>query len=128
MRQRAKPILKQARERKKNMYSSDKFIDEWVYAIDKDFKSPDGTPATYATGQPASFGDEVAKIELASTSNASSLNADGTLLAVEQGHNIHISRIIISPLDVRSSLCDHKRNTLLEIDLCGAEIVSNMQV
>ena len=66
---------------------------DWVYAIEKDFKSTDGSPATYAPLQPAYYGDEDSKIQLTSKSSASSLNADGTLLAVEQGHNIHIYSI-----------------------------------
>ena len=74
-------------------YSGQNFQNDWVYAIEKDFQSRDGAPATYAAGQPAYYGDEVAKIQLASAPSASSLNADGTLLAVEQEHDIHIYSI-----------------------------------
>lgn len=74
--------------------SSDQFRKDWVYAIDKDFHSPDGTtPATWAPGQPTEWGHEHAKISLPSEPATACLNADETLLAVVLENDIHIYKI-----------------------------------
>ncbi|MCJ1366650.1 hypothetical protein MMC16_005780 [Acarospora aff. strigata] len=71
-------------------YSSDQFYKDWVYAGDEDFKSEDGVPATYAPGQPCEWDSEHVKIPLHTEPGPESLNADGALLAVGLGHDIHI--------------------------------------
>lgn len=71
-------------------YSSDKFYKDWVYAIDKDFQSPDGTPAQYAPGQPKYWGEEYASIPLPTAPSSSSLNADHSLIAVALENDIQI--------------------------------------
>lgn len=71
-------------------YSSNQFYKDWVYAIDKDFQSPDGTPAHYAPGQPKYWGEEHASIPLPTSPSSSSLNADHSLIAVALEHDIHI--------------------------------------
>ncbi len=71
-------------------YSSDQFYKDWVYAIDKDFQSSDGTPAQYAPGQPKHWGEEYASIPLPTVPSSSSLNADHSLIAVALEHDIQI--------------------------------------
>ena len=75
-------------------YSSDEFRRDWVYDIDKDFHSHDGTtPATWAAGQPAEWGHEHAKIALPTQPEAACLNADASLLAIALEHDIHLYSI-----------------------------------
>ena len=71
-------------------YDSLQFRKDWVYAIDRDFHSSDGTPATWAPGQPTEWGNEHAKIPLESEPATARLNADESLLAVALKHDIHI--------------------------------------
>ena len=71
-------------------YSSDQFYKDWVYAIDKDFQSSDGTPTQYAPDQPKYWGEEYACIPLPTLPSSSSLNADHSLVAVALEHDIHI--------------------------------------
>ena len=72
-------------------YSSPEFQRDWVYAIDKDFHSRDGTtPATWAAAQPAEWGSEHAKIPLPCEPGAASLNADASLLAIALENDIHL--------------------------------------
>lgn len=75
-------------------YSSDEFRRDWVYDIDKDFHSHDGTtPATWAAGQPAEWGHEHAKIPLPTEPGAACLNADASLFAIALEHDIHLYSI-----------------------------------
>ena len=75
-------------------YSSDELRRDWVYDIDKDFHSHDGTtPATWAAGQPAEWGHEHAKIPLPTQPGPACLNADASLLAVALEHDIHLYSI-----------------------------------
>ena len=71
-------------------HNSNQFSKAWVYALEKDFHSADGTPAQYAPGQPQFWGEEQASIALPSTPGPACLNADQSLLAVAIGHDIHI--------------------------------------
>ena len=71
-------------------YSYDEFKNDYVHALEKDFTSPHGHPAVYAAGQPFHYGQEAAKFQLGSATRAASVNADETLLAVGQEHDIHI--------------------------------------
>lgn len=71
-------------------YSSDQFHEDWVYTIDKDFQSSDGTPAQYAPNQPRYWGEEYARIPLPTSPSSSSLNADHSLIAVALEHEILI--------------------------------------
>ena len=80
-------------------YSFKQFPKDWVYAIDKDFHSPDGTPATWAPGQPTEWGHEHAKIPLATEPTTACLNANETLLAVALDQDINIYRISDLSLD-----------------------------
>ncbi|MCJ1456644.1 hypothetical protein MMC28_007006 [Mycoblastus sanguinarius] len=86
-------------------YSGDQFRKDWVYAIEKDFQSADGTPATWATGQPAYWGEEHASIPLPCSPATACLNADSSLLAVALEHDIHIYSI--SDLKVLQILKGH---------------------
>ena len=75
-------------------YSSFEFQKDWVYAVEKDFHSRDGTtPATWAAGQPAGWGHEHAKIPLPTEPGAASLNADASLLAIGLDKDIHLYSI-----------------------------------
>lgn len=74
-------------------YDSTQFRKDWVYAIDKDFHSSDGSPATWAPGQPTNWGNEHAKLPLPSEPGTACLNADESLLAVALDHDIHIYSI-----------------------------------
>ncbi|KAK4976567.1 hypothetical protein LTR28_007959, partial [Elasticomyces elasticus] len=71
-------------------YSSEQFRKDWVYSCDQDFQSTDGRPATWAPGQPTYWGNEDAKIPLPTTPADSSLNADGSLIAVALEHDIQV--------------------------------------
>ncbi|MCJ1267888.1 hypothetical protein MMC22_007774 [Lobaria immixta] len=71
-------------------YSSDQFHEDWFFAVDKDFKAGDGTPANWAAGQPQYWGEEHARIVLPFPPSTVSLNADCTLLAVALEHDIYI--------------------------------------
>lgn len=74
--------------------TSRQFRNNWVYAIEKDFHSHNGTtPATWAPAQPNEWGHEHAKIPLPSEPGTLCLNADETLLAVALEHDIHIYSI-----------------------------------
>lgn len=75
------------------MYNREQFSEDWVYAIAKDFKSSNGEAAQWASGQPAREGQEQYKISLSSTPTAASANADGTLMALGQEHDIHVYKI-----------------------------------
>ena len=87
-------------------YSSREFQKDWVYAIDKDFHSRDGTtPATWAAGQPAEWGREHAKIPLPTEPGAASLNADASLLAIALENDIHLYSI--SDLSLYQVLTGH---------------------
>ena len=73
------------------MYSFRDFQRDWVYAIDKDFHSSNGTTsATWAAGAPAEWGCEYAKIPIPSEPGAASVNADASLLAIALGNDIHL--------------------------------------
>lgn len=75
-------------------YSFREFQRDWVYAIDKDFHSSDGTTsATWAAGTPADWGCEHAKIPLPNEPGAASLNADSSLLAIALENDIHLYSI-----------------------------------
>ena len=75
-------------------YSSDEFRRDWVYDIDKDFHSYDGTtPATWAAGQPTEWGHEHSKIPLPTEPGAACLNADASLLAIALEHDIYLYSI-----------------------------------
>lgn len=75
-------------------YSSPQFRKDWVYAIEQDFHSPDGTtPATWAADQPTEWGHEHAEIPLPSDPATACLNADESLLAVALEHDIHIYNV-----------------------------------
>ena len=71
-------------------YTPDQFYQDWVYALDKDFRSSDGTPVQYASDQPKYWGEEYARIPLSSSPSSVSLNADGSLIAVALKHDIQI--------------------------------------
>lgn len=71
-------------------YTSDRFRKDWIYAVDKDFQSANGTPASWATGQPTYWGEEHASIPLPSPPAEACLSADSSLLAVALEHDIHI--------------------------------------
>ena len=72
-------------------YSGDQFYKDWVYAIKKDFHSSDGTPASWAEGQPQQWHrDEHASTQLPSKAGPASLNADESLIAVAVEHDILI--------------------------------------
>ncbi|KAM0798475.1 hypothetical protein BDR22DRAFT_859123 [Usnea florida] len=73
------------------MYSFRDFQRDWVYAIDKDFHSSNGTTsATWAAGAPSEWGCEHAKIPFRSEPGAASLNADASLLAIALENDIHL--------------------------------------
>ncbi len=74
-------------------YHPEQFSEDWVYAIAKDFKSPNGEAAQWASGQPAGDGQEQYRIPLSSTPTAASANANGTLMALGQEHDIHVYNI-----------------------------------
>ena len=69
-------------------YSADQLYKDWVYAIDQDFRAPDGTPASWASGQPQHYGEEVARISV--EADSVSVNADESLIAVSVGYDVHI--------------------------------------
>ena len=71
-------------------YSGSQFYKDWVYAVKDDFHSSDGTPASWAEGQPKQYGDELASVQLPSEAGSASLNADHSLIAVGVGHDILI--------------------------------------
>lgn len=71
-------------------YSSEESRKDWVYAVARDFKAEDGTPATWADGHPRYWGDEDFKIPLDTSPNAACANADNTLLAVAVKHDINV--------------------------------------
>ena len=74
--------------------TSQQFRNDWVYAIEKDFHSHDGTtPAMWAPDQPTEWGHEHAKIPLPSEPATACLNADETLLAVALEQDIHVYSI-----------------------------------
>ncbi|KAL9639342.1 MAG: hypothetical protein Q9164_000977 [Protoblastenia rupestris] len=82
-------------------YWPEQFLEDWVYAVDKDFHAADGTPATWATGQPKYWGEEHASIPLPSEPATACLNADKSLLAVALKHDIHLySTSDLSPFQV----------------------------
>ncbi|CAD6592905.1 MAG: hypothetical protein ASARMPRED_006787 [Alectoria sarmentosa] len=100
-------------------YDSAQFRRDWVYAIDSDFHSPDGTtPATYAEGQPAEWGHEHDKIPLPAEPGAAGLNADESLLAVALDQDIHIysvadrslSHVLRGHVSRVDALCFHPRD------------------
>ncbi|KAL8775346.1 MAG: hypothetical protein Q9209_000353 [Squamulea sp. 1 TL-2023] len=78
----------------RNSYSSTEFHKDWVYAVGKPFRSLDGTPASWAPGQPQQYGEEHAHI--ATPSNAehysapAALNADESLIAVGIEHDVYV--------------------------------------
>lgn len=72
-------------------YSACQFQEDWVYDIDQDFHAPDGTPATWAPGQPQRYGEEHAQISV--QANYASANADESLIALSVGGDIQIYAI-----------------------------------
>ncbi|KAL8782965.1 MAG: hypothetical protein Q9213_004972 [Squamulea squamosa] len=78
----------------RNSYSSFEFAKDWVYAVDKPFQSPDGTPASWAPGQPQQDGEEHAHIATPSDakhhSAPATLNADESLIAVGIEHDVYV--------------------------------------
>ena len=93
-------------------YSGCRFYKDWVYAIEKDFHSSDGTPAEWASGQPQQYGDELASIPLASKPESASVNADETLIAIAVEHDIFLYSTDIKSLTQVQVLRGH----LSEID------------
>lgn len=88
-------------------YSSDRFYKDWIYAIDKDFHSSDGTPAVWAPGQPQYNGEEYAHILLPSHSTVASVNSDESLIAVGIEHDIHIYNTDTQELKLHQILKGH---------------------
>ncbi|GKZ86045.1 hypothetical protein AnigIFM56816_000895 [Aspergillus niger] len=66
------------------------FLQNYVYALEHDFCSPTGEPATWAIGYPKYWGQEAAKIQLEGKANALALSPDSKIIAVGIDTEIHI--------------------------------------
>ncbi|OJJ73693.1 hypothetical protein ASPBRDRAFT_41393 [Aspergillus brasiliensis CBS 101740] len=58
------------------------FLQNYVYALEHDFCSPTGEPASWAPGFPKYWGQETAKIQLEGKANALALSPDSKFIAV----------------------------------------------
>ena len=66
------------------------FLENYVYALEHDFCSPTGEPATWTPGYPKYWGQETAKVQLEGKANALALSPDSKIIAVGIDREIHI--------------------------------------
>ncbi|GKZ26292.1 hypothetical protein AbraIFM66951_002568 [Aspergillus brasiliensis] len=66
------------------------FLQNYVYALEHDFCSPTGEPATWAPGYPKYWGQETAKIQLEGKASALALSPDSKIIAVGIDNEIHL--------------------------------------
>ncbi|KAJ5165959.1 hypothetical protein N7492_006255 [Penicillium capsulatum] len=67
-----------------------KFLERYSYALESDFVSPSGEPATWAPGHPRRWGQERAKFQVDGQASTPDLSPDGKFLAVGMDRDIHI--------------------------------------
>jgi WD40 repeat protein len=67
-----------------------KFLEQYTYAIQDDFISPTGEPASWAPGYPKHWGQERAKILLDGKPSSLALSSDEKLIAVGIKEDIHV--------------------------------------
>jgi WD40 repeat protein len=82
-----------------------KFMKQYVYALSSDFKSADGTPASWAKNQPSHWGSESRSIKFDSAPSTHVLSGDDTLLAIGVDKEIHIYDV--ATLELRQVLRGH---------------------
>lgn len=66
------------------------FITQFRYALEEDFKSATGLPATWAPGHPRYWGEELAEISLGARGTTPTLTPDDKFVAVGVKRTIHI--------------------------------------
>jgi WD40 repeat protein len=71
-------------------YSSDQFYQDWHYAIDEDFVTPNGEAFPYADDGKQEWGDEIKKLTFKGAPQDACISNDGKRLAVAVNHDIHI--------------------------------------
>ncbi|CAG8125566.1 unnamed protein product [Penicillium salamii] len=70
-----------------------KFLEQFVYALEHDFTSPSGEPATWAPDHPKHWGQEMAKIALEESTRTPAFSHDNKLLAVGIDGDVHIFHV-----------------------------------
>lgn len=70
------------------------FLEAYTYALEQDFTSPSGVPASWEPGYLKVWGQEKAKIPLYGTAiSTSTLSPDDEPVAVGVDNNIHVFRV-----------------------------------
>ncbi|KAJ5084121.1 hypothetical protein NUU61_008700 [Penicillium alfredii] len=118
-----------------------KFLEQYVYALENDFTSPNGEPAAWAPDHPKYWGQERAKIGLDGNRITPALSPDNRFLAVGAEQEIHVIDVTtqerlevlrghsgeLEKVQFAPELVDHGDNQngtrYLLVSECDAEIV-----
>ncbi|KAF5855204.1 hypothetical protein ETB97_009673 [Aspergillus alliaceus] len=78
-----------------------KFVQNFTYALERDFVSPAGEPAAWAPGHPKRWGQERAKILLGGITSTPTLSPDDRLVAVVVDREIRVFDVAMQdPLEM----------------------------
>ncbi|KAJ9273208.1 hypothetical protein DTO212C5_793 [Paecilomyces variotii] len=76
------------------MMNQKKFLEQYTYALEHEFTSPAGVPASWAPGHPKKWGQEKAAIRLSQKLECTpALSPDDLLLAIGVGEDIHVYKV-----------------------------------
>ncbi|KAL5362167.1 WD40-repeat-containing domain protein [Aspergillus floccosus] len=67
-----------------------KFVENFIYALERDFTSTSGEPAAWAPGHPKRWGQERAKVRLDGAATTPTLSPDDRFVAVGVDEEVHV--------------------------------------